>query len=131
MVTKHQQPLQPRHVIEEVYEDEEEGVPVEYRSDGASDGSRGDPARDPAQGHRSGQEDATDDDGSEEDDDEAYDDDDVYDEDPFAQVLLSADGESIPDVLKGIQASIDALTAVLDKQSRIMYKIATHLQSSA
>lgn len=62
-------------------------------------------------------------------DDQSYDDEeeDCYEEDPFAQVLLTADGENIPDVLKGIQASIDALTAVLDKQSRILYKIATRL----
>ena len=53
--------------------------------------------------------------------------DDYYEEDPFAQVLLTADGENIPEVLKGIQTSIDALTAVLDKQSRVLYKIATRL----
>lgn len=69
-----------------------------------------------------------DDDGGDDDDDDDYEDDDeYYEEDPFAQVLMTADGENIPDVLKGIQASLDALTAVMDKQARVLYKIAQRL----
>lgn len=55
------------------------------------------------------------------------DDDSLYDEDPFTQVLISSQGESIPDVLAGIRDSIDALNAVLEKQARILFKICTKL----
>lgn len=57
--------------------------------------------------------------------------DDYYEEDPFAQVLLTADGENIPDVLKGIQLSIEALTDVMEKHARVLYKILTQLTASS
>jgi hypothetical protein len=44
----------------------------------------------------------------------------VYEEDPFSQMLLSAEGESIPDVLVGIRASLEKLT-------KILFKISTQL----
>lgn len=43
--------------------------------------------------------------------------------DPLAPYLLTSEGESIPDVLKGILESLNALTDVLEKQSRILFKI--------
>ncbi len=66
-----------------------------------------------------------DDGGSEGEDSDEY-----YEEDPFAQVLMTADGENIPDVLKGIQMSIEGLTDVLEKQSRVLYKLLHKLASS-
>lgn len=51
----------------------------------------------------------------------------VYDEDPFAQMLVSSEGETIPDVLSGIRGSLESLAALMDKQTKILFKIATHL----
>lgn len=102
------------------------GGALVYDGDGgAGDGRSGDGEGD---GEGDGQSDGETFDGEESDDGQSLDmGDDYYEEDPFAQVLLTADGENIPEVLKGIQASIDALTAVLDKQSRVLYKLATRL----
>lgn len=48
---------------------------------------------------------------------------DDYDEDeqdPFSQMLLSAEGENIPDVLVGIRTTLEKLT-------KILFKISTQL----
>jgi hypothetical protein len=49
------------------------------------------------------------------------------DEDPFTQILLSSEGETIPDVLIGIRGSLESLAASLDKHTKILFKIANHL----
>ncbi|NBS71595.1 hypothetical protein EBT31_22190 [bacterium] len=48
--------------------------------------------------------------------------------DPFAAYLLTSEGESLPDVLKNIHVTLTALVDVLDKQSRILFKISKKFQ---
>jgi hypothetical protein len=62
------------------------------------------------------------DDEVDDDQEEEYDEEegDEYEDDPFSQMLLSAEGESIPDVLVGIRTSLEKLT-------KILFKISTQL----
>ena len=71
------------------------------------------------------EEDEQEDEGDDERDDYLDEDDD--EPDIFAQMLLSSDRETIPDVLKGIQTALDSLVHVMEKQGRILFKISNIL----
>ena len=72
------------------------------------------------------------DDEDEEEEEEGEDENDEFDDeeeddyhfaDPLAPYLLTSGGENIPQVLKGIQETLAVLTEILDKQTRILFKI--------
>ena len=79
----------------------------------------------PEEEEEEGEEDAEEYDVDEEDEEQG-----IEYEDPFAQLLLTSEGETMPDVLKGIQESLESLTAAVEKQSRVLFKIASILSKS-
>lgn len=56
-------------------------------------------------------------------------DEDGEEEDGFVNFMVTSDGETVPDVLKGIQVSLDNLCSVLEKQGRILFKLTNQLPS--